>query len=175
MYKNQVEDKFKIKIEDVPSIFNDTDDSYVRVKLECGHHKNCRVKTIVKRKQRCLICKPPKERMKKEADSCDEARQNVVDKLKSIVKDINAVGTTIRGNKVVDEAIEDVFDYEDGRLEHDKLKLDERESIVFIIKLISECIADSSDERVDVIEKQISSYYKELNKKIKDIEKYHEE
>ena len=113
--------------------------------------------------------------MKKEADSCDEARQNVVDKLKSIVKDINAVGTAIRGYKVVDEAIEDVFDYEDGRLEHDKLKLDERESIVFIMKLISECIADSSDERVDVIKKQISSYYKELNKKIKDIEKYHEE
>jgi hypothetical protein len=51
MNKNQIEDKFKPEVLEVPQVFKDDSEQSVTVRLECGHPRTCKIKSLAKRKQ----------------------------------------------------------------------------------------------------------------------------
>jgi hypothetical protein len=55
MNKNQIEDKFKPEVLEVPQVFKGDSEQSVTVRLECGHPRTCKIKSLAKHKQRVVM------------------------------------------------------------------------------------------------------------------------
>jgi len=66
-------------------VFEEGDEKYVSLQLDCGHVKSCKIKSVLKWKPKCSVCNPPKECNKQEPKPLEEHAEYIFERHNDVV------------------------------------------------------------------------------------------